>query len=220
MCIGENVTSSSNLRQWRQCINLMSILCLITQLCPTICDPWTVAHQVLLSMGFSWQEYWSGLPFPPAGDLLNLGIEHWSNINLLHLADRFFTTEPPGKPGWGEYNADKGSLALFLQVPTGRLSFLYEMKTPFSTEPSTVLQSFWEYAGTLGASSWSDHCLCHFPLTIGSKSKKKLESFPHLASGPPINVFADLSSGLITHSKKRRCRQNYFNSFMSPGFFF
>ena len=33
--------------------------------------PWTVAHQVLLSMGFSRQEYWSGLPFPSAGDLLD-----------------------------------------------------------------------------------------------------------------------------------------------------
>ena len=37
--------------------------------------PWTVAHQVLLSMKFSRQEYWSGLPFPPPGDLPNSGIE-------------------------------------------------------------------------------------------------------------------------------------------------
>ena len=35
---------------------------------------WTVAHQVLLSMGFSRQEYWSGLPFPSPGDLPNPGI--------------------------------------------------------------------------------------------------------------------------------------------------
>ena len=35
-----------------------------TQSCPTLCDPWTVAHQVPPSMGFSRQEYWSGLPFP------------------------------------------------------------------------------------------------------------------------------------------------------------
>ena len=32
--------------------------------CPTLCDPWTVAHQAPPSMGFSRQEYWSGLPFP------------------------------------------------------------------------------------------------------------------------------------------------------------
>ena len=36
---------------------------------------WTVAHQAPLSMGFSRQEYWSGLPFPPPGDLPDPGIE-------------------------------------------------------------------------------------------------------------------------------------------------
>ena len=39
-------------------------LALVAQSCPTLCDPWTVAHQVLLSMEFSRQEYWSGLPCP------------------------------------------------------------------------------------------------------------------------------------------------------------
>ena len=37
--------------------------------------PWTVARQAPLSMGFSRQEYWSGLPFPSSGDLPNPGIE-------------------------------------------------------------------------------------------------------------------------------------------------
>ena len=37
--------------------------------------PWAVAHQAPLSMGFSRQEYWSGLPFPSPGDLPNPGIE-------------------------------------------------------------------------------------------------------------------------------------------------
>ena len=37
--------------------------------------PWTVAHQAPLSVGFSRQEYWSGLPCPPPGDLPNLGTE-------------------------------------------------------------------------------------------------------------------------------------------------
>ena len=54
---------------------------------------WTVAHQTPLSMGFSWQEYWSGLPFPPSGDLPNLGIEPMSPA----LAGGFFTTAPSGK---------------------------------------------------------------------------------------------------------------------------
>ena len=37
--------------------------CLVTQSCPTLVMPWTVAHQAPLSMGFSRQEYWSVLPF-------------------------------------------------------------------------------------------------------------------------------------------------------------
>ena len=45
--------------------------------------PWTVAHQALLSMGFSRQEYWSGLPFLPPGDLPDPGIER---IYLMSLA--------------------------------------------------------------------------------------------------------------------------------------
>ena len=44
----------------------------VTQSCPTLCDPMTVAHKVPLSMGFSRQEYWSGLPFPSPGDLPDL----------------------------------------------------------------------------------------------------------------------------------------------------
>ena len=40
--------------------------------------PWTVAYQALLSMGFSRQEYWSGVPFPFPGDLPDPGIESGS----------------------------------------------------------------------------------------------------------------------------------------------
>ena len=46
------------------------------QSCPTLCDPMDcVAHQAPLFMGFSRQEYWSGLLCPSPGDLLNPGIE-------------------------------------------------------------------------------------------------------------------------------------------------
>ena len=43
--------------------------------CPTLATPWTVAHQAPLSVGFSRQDYWSGLPFPSPGDPPNPGIE-------------------------------------------------------------------------------------------------------------------------------------------------
>ena len=52
--------------------------------------PWTVAHQAPLSMEFSMQEYWSGLPCPPPGDLPNPEIEPES-LPFPALASRFFT---------------------------------------------------------------------------------------------------------------------------------
>ena len=48
---------------------------LVSQSCPTLVTAWIVACQVPLSMGFSMQEYWSGLPVPPPEDLPNAGIE-------------------------------------------------------------------------------------------------------------------------------------------------
>ena len=59
--------------------------------------PWTVARQAPLSMGFSSQEYWSGLLCPPAGDLPNPGIKPISLMSPA-LTGRFFTTESSGKP--------------------------------------------------------------------------------------------------------------------------
>ena len=52
---------------------------------------WTIAHQALLSMGFSRKDYWSGLPCPPPGDLPNLGIKPASLMSPA-LAGGFFTT--------------------------------------------------------------------------------------------------------------------------------
>ena len=61
------------------------------QSCLTLYDPWTVAHKALLSMGFSQQGYWSGLPFLPLGDLPNSEIEP-APLMSPALAGRFFTT--------------------------------------------------------------------------------------------------------------------------------
>ena len=54
--------------------------------------PWTVTRQALLSMGFSRQEYWSGLPFPSPGDLPNPGMEPGSPA----LQADALSSEPPG----------------------------------------------------------------------------------------------------------------------------
>ena len=61
--------------------------------CSVVATLWTVARQAPLSMGFSRQEYWSGLPFPSPVDLLNPRIEPTSP----HHADSLLS-EPPGKP--------------------------------------------------------------------------------------------------------------------------
>ena len=67
---------------------------LVTQLCPTLVTAQTLTCQAPLSMEFFKQEYWSGWPFPPTGNLPNRGIEPASPA----AAGGSFTTEPPGKP--------------------------------------------------------------------------------------------------------------------------
>ena len=70
----------------RNCVLSHSVVC-------NFAMPWTVAHQAPLSMEFSRQEYWGGLPCPPPGDLPNPGIEPMSPV----LQADSLPTEPPGK---------------------------------------------------------------------------------------------------------------------------
>ena len=56
--------------------------------------PWTVAHQVPLSMEFYRQEHWSGLPFPSPEDIPNPGMKPWSPA----LETDSLLSEPPGMP--------------------------------------------------------------------------------------------------------------------------
>ena len=66
-----------------------------------------------LSMGFSRQECWNGLPFPSPGDLPNLGIKHASRASP-ELAGEFFTAEPPGNPKIGSNFFQKIGIPLLL----------------------------------------------------------------------------------------------------------
>ena len=87
---------------------IVACYCLVTKLCPTLGTPQTVAHQVLLSMGFPRQEYWIGLPFPSPGDLPNPRVEptspalqidssplshHGSHSNYKYLIETLFYQE-------------------------------------------------------------------------------------------------------------------------------
>ena len=64
---------------------------LVAKSCPILATPWTVAHQAPLPMGFSRQQYWSGLALPSPGDPPDPGLKPTSLMSPT-LAGRFFTT--------------------------------------------------------------------------------------------------------------------------------
>ena len=74
----------------------MRMVCVLSRV-RLLATLWTVACHAPPSLEFSRQEYWSGLPFTPPGDLPDPGIELVSPASPA-LAGRFFTLEPPGKP--------------------------------------------------------------------------------------------------------------------------
>ena len=76
-------------------------------------NPWAVAHQAPLFIGYSRQENWSDFPFPVPGHLLNPGI--WTHISASPvLASGFFTSEPPGEPDFNEVSVSAELLYCFL----------------------------------------------------------------------------------------------------------
>ena len=69
------------------------------QSCPTLCNPMDCSLQAHLSMKYSRQKYWSGLPFPTLGDLPNPGIEP-TFLASPALSGTFFTTVPSYSKSW------------------------------------------------------------------------------------------------------------------------
>ena len=78
----------------KQIIEIINVQALLRIKIKTSIHILSLACQAPLSMGFSWQEYQSGLPFPPPGNHLNPGIEPKSPA----VEGGFFTTAPPGNP--------------------------------------------------------------------------------------------------------------------------
>ena len=72
---------------------MMMVMCMLSHVWLFV-TPWAVARQTPLSMGFSRQEYWSGLPFPSLGDLPDPEVKP----GPLALQANFLLSEPPGKP--------------------------------------------------------------------------------------------------------------------------
>ena len=96
MCFGHQTYSSSNPRS---IANLCMRVCMLSRFSRVrlIATSWTIAHQALLSMGFSRQEHRSMLPCSSPGDLPNPGIKLVS-LSLLHWQAGSLTLVPPGKP--------------------------------------------------------------------------------------------------------------------------
>ena len=94
---------------WGQIRRFIFNLCMLSHFSriQLFATPWTVARQAPLSMGFSREEYWSGLLCPPPGDLPNPGMEPASPSPA--LAGGFFTTEPSGKPSRGTRHRNQES---------------------------------------------------------------------------------------------------------------
>ena len=83
-------------------------MCLVAQSCPAFCDSMDCTASPLCTWGFSRQEYWSGLPCLPPGDLPNPGIEPRSPS----LQAGSLPSEPPGKPKiteWVAYPFSRGT---------------------------------------------------------------------------------------------------------------
>ena len=113
--------------------------------------PWTVARQAPLSMGFSRQEYWSGLPCPPPGDLPDPGIEPASLMSPA-LANGIFTTSAP----W------EAQYTWLLTMSAGHSWLLLASMTNRFTPCLTVPQGY--------ASSWTLCLLAYQVITMSWRS--------------------------------------------------
>ena len=150
-------------------------MCVCVWNCSVVSDsatPWTVARQASLFMGFSRQNYWSGLPFPSPGDLLNPGIEPGS----CGLQADALSSEPPGKSislakrVWEQPASGKGCINLFFLAAIhrwqGQIISLWAEKRHFS---STVRQR--------GRILWG-RTFCMIIITK-AKENKSMKQFQH-----------------------------------------
>ena len=96
-------------------------------------NPWTVAHQAPLSMGFPRQEYWSGLPWPPPEDLPDPGIE-------LHLLYWHADSLPPRKP-WNQHTCYLTFRRMLSCIPFFVTPWTPTCQAPLSMETSR--QAYW-----------------------------------------------------------------------------
>ena len=118
--------------------------------------------------GISQQEYWSGLPFPPPGDLPDPGIEHTSVFPA--WAGGVFTIEPPGKPNnhLGSLREKKDAQVSYLKIlvnlvwgVTQARVFLFSIQADVITITSLERYPFYQVYGSdlVGSKTWSTQYL-------------------------------------------------------------
>ena len=146
-----NVGDSQGSLPWMVAINIFVCHCLFWLLV----TPWIVAYQASPSMGFSRQDYWSGLPFPSPEDLPNPGIELGSPTMQ---AGSLPSGEPPGK-ALLTYSISSGPFALW---PFSTII------SPVPNPPTPILSSVFQL---------SVQCI-HFESWKGSSSQKYMIEFP------------------------------------------
>ena len=111
------------------------LACSVAQFCSTLCDPMDRSLEVYSSlfMGFSWQEYWSGLLFPPPRDHPNPGIEPvFSASPVLQILYHWATWEAqdPWSPNQGPYH--QGHHSLYME------SHLHKYLSSWTLNPASI----------------------------------------------------------------------------------
>ena len=149
---------------------------------------WTIAHQALLSMGFSRQEHWSGLPCPPPGDLPNSGIEPHL-LCLLHWQAGSLPLAPPRKP----------LLFRMFLSKTGYLLFLLFLSVTVHSRRLSALSSYFPQIYHPVASStsflyWTPLVHCHHHISAAEIPVQSLSIICSLITNPAIRFLLKLSN--------------------------
>ena len=126
--------------------------------------PWTVVCQAPLSIGFSTQKYWNGLPSPPPGDLFNPGIEPASPA----LWSDSLSAEPPGNPQpWMRQRYSFSSLISLNQLKA-------TLSSVGANKPHVALLGHLKCG--LSELGWNSQCKCEIHKDLAEKKSKNLIS--------------------------------------------
>ena len=164
---------------------------LVARSCPTLETPWTVACQAPLSMGFSRQEYWSGLPFPSPGDLPDPGIESRS----LTLQADSLLTELGGKPRSGIAGSKDKCTCIFAAAAAAKslqscptLCDPIDSSLPGSPIPGILQARTLEWVASSFSNAWK------WKVKVKSLSRVRLFSTPWTSAyqAPPSMGFSRL----------------------------